>query len=707
MEIIVNVNKQLARKGDWTFFRADLGEDGSGASVICKGNIPWEIQEQDVLSLRGDYRPYKGERHFVFQSVKVVLPLEERAQLHYVAERTSGIGPAMEQAIWDAKKEAWRDVTSSDVKKLTPAILEELKKQIKKMDADKEKAKTIAFLEDKGCTPNMAGAAWERWKEKTVGMVNSDCYCLATLSGFSFKTVDGKIRHAFGIADADPRRLKAAILYAMQQAGENGDTAISAYKHFDLMREILPEIGCSLIVETVHSLIEEGKLFLLGDFLATAENYSREKSIFEKVRKNIGRELTLKEFNEGAISEGEKFSPDETQVAAALHAIKNSFSIINGGAGAGKTTIIRMICRGIRMADEDPQIALCAPTGKAAARLKEASGIEATTIHVLLCCMGENVFSAGSLSGTTVIVDESSMVDSLLMAEILQRDPRRLILVGDQAQLVPVGAGQPFHDLIDLFPETVKTLTKCYRNTEAVFQQAVRIREGKAPAVNAESEKERWSFFFMTPEQAEETICRMTETGELDFTQDIVLTPKNGKKGEDGTFPPATVNSLNAAILAIDRQNRCISPLWEKKFAPGDRVINTINHAEKQIWNGTTGTVHEYDQEGKLWVNLDTPITNGEGEKISSVLLDKEEIGDLQYAYALSVHKSQGSQYRKVIMIVLQRDSFILDRSLIYTGVTRTRKECCIFGDYAALQNQIRQNRTKATIIPIIAKEEK
>ena len=476
------------------------------------------------------------------------------------------------------------------------------------MDADKEKAKAIAFLEDKGCTPNMAGAAWERWKEKTVGMVNSDCYCLSTLSGFSFHTVDRNIRHNFGIADSDPRRIKAAILYAMERAGENGDTAVFAYHHFELMQEILPEIGDDLIVETVRRMIEAGDLYLIDSFLALRRNYTREILIFTKVKESLKKELELQDFSEKEIAEGEKFAPDETQIAAACYAIRHSFAIINGGAGAGKTTIIKMICRGIQKADKEPQIALCAPTGKAAARLKEASGIEATTIHVLLCCMGEDNFSAGDLGGISVIVDESSMVDTLLMSEILKRNPRRLILVGDQAQLVPVGAGQPFHNLIDLFPETVKTLTKCYRNTEAVFQQSIRLRNGQVPASSAESEKERWEVKEMTAEAIEEMICGMTETGLLDFSRDIVLCPKNGKKGEDGSFPPCTVNSLNRKILAIDRQNRCISPLWDKKFAPGDRVIYTVNHADKQIWNGTTGTVHGIDQDHSLWLKLDTPI---------------------------------------------------------------------------------------------------
>ena len=390
---------------------------------------------------------------------------------------------------------------------------------------------------------------------------------------------------------------------------------------------------------------------------------------------------------------------DETQLKAVGHAASSKFSVITGGAGTGKTTIIKQINEHLKANRQ--KVEMCAPSGKAAARLKEATKHDASTIHRMLGSNGTQ-FMRETLKGVCVIVDESSMVDSELMAEIIKRAPEKLILVGDAAQLSPVGKGQPFHDIIALRPDVVVQLTKCYRNSEAVFKAATAIRNGHQVLDRDESENEKWTILNTGDDEATHTaIIAQVKAGFFDFTQDIILCPKNGKADIS-----ATVESLNEDIAAIVNPRQA-----HERFVIGDRVMNTKNLADKDIWNGTTGTIHAIETTGAIWITLDEPIidwrqsTANETVYKDTVQLSKKEIQNLKLAYALSVHKSQGSQYRKVCFVCLGRDSHaLLTRSLIYTAVTRTREQCIVVGESYAFRAGCQTVTQKTTILQELAK---
>lgn len=1048
---MVTMERMLCAKPEnhWYFFRSTMGGDGRPeTAVICKGNMGWQPQEMETLSLVGDFVEYKGERHFQFRQAKLTLPIDPRGQLHYICCRASGIGAAIEQAIWNARHEDWKNLQRGEIRKMTDSAYDNFREQIDTFETNREQAEIVAWLEQKGCSNSMANAAYQTWKSNTAGVVNTNCYRLAQLPGYSFKTVDENIRHKFNIPDDDPRRIRSAVEYAILQETEDGSTAVECWRHLAACQKLLPNIDNNLIIQQVKEMRENGAihLFLQQNMMAIKQDFTNESIIYSWLNKITTLPPDEAEIDETILTTGEKFTPDETQLAAVKFAIQHKGAIINGGAGVGKclgygtpvlmydgtvkevqnihagdllmgpdskprhvvstsrgqeemfritpkkgepftcnrshilsvkytkkvqkqyvtdkndpfnisvnelltwpdhkraevkiwrtgvefpsqavtldpyfvgiwlgdgnndsakisnpdveiieylkvfvkqhgcklkkvklpekacpswnivadethrgkfnrnpvtkamremnllgnkhipmcykrngraerlallaglidsdghasnhgvaeisqksqtlsndivflarslgfcatissarkrcvntgtwgtysriiisgdlseiptrverkkfqrrrqtknvlhtgitiesigtgdyygftlsepdglfllgdftvthnTTVIKMIVRGIQAAYPRLSIKLCAPTGKAAARLKEASGIEATTIHVMLCSQGNEIFKAGPLDQCAIIVDESSMVDSALLAEIVKRNPARLILVGDQAQLTPVGRGQPFHDIIDTAPELVRTLTKCYRNTEAVFQAATQIRGGNLPPRHAKSENENWVVVpANNPNETQEVICRWAEDGYLDFEKDIVLCPKNGKKNDDDHFQEATVNSLNEELLQIDRKKRGQSS--NEKFLPGDRVINTKNTPDAHVWNGTTGTVHSVTDDGKeLFIKLDIPVTEADGKIIETVHFDKEMVKNLFHAYALTVHKSQGSQYRKVVVTILARDAFQLDRSMIYTGVTRTKNECIIVGDYNTLARGIGNVKRKQTVM--------
>lgn len=357
------------------------------------------------------------------------------------------------------------------------------------------------------------------------------------------------------------------------------------------------------------------------------------------------------------------------------------------------TTIIKSIADTLR--DHCMTVELCAFAGKAAARLKEATEHEACTIHRMLDYRGDFGFTRNSLRGSTIILDEASMVASDLLAEIIKRKPDRLILVGDEAQLPPVGSGQPFHDIVRLFPDRVRTLTTCYRNKEAIFHAALQIRSGMAPDLHAQSERELWDVESIgNLRSTHARVLALVKEGGVDFDKDIILCCRNGDtEGE----AECSVVSLNADIKAIVNPS---ADDGETKYAqrvdPGDRVINTKNHADLDVWNGTTGTCDRFDASGAMWVKLDYP--NAQHEDF--VLIPKKHVREWQLAYALTVHKSQGSQYRKVFFVCTRRDTAaLLDRPMLYTAVTRAKAECRVIGDTGAFYKAIVSTENKQTVI--------
>jgi exodeoxyribonuclease V alpha subunit len=301
-----------------------------------------------------------------------------------------------------------------------------------------------------------------------------------------------------------------------------------------------------------------------------------------------------------------------------------------------------------------------------------------------------------------VICDESSMVDSWLMSKVLEYTPPKLILVGDAAQLPPVGKGQPFHDLVKLRPDRVSTLTTCHRAKGAVHIAAQAIRDGRPPAKRSESGDEKWLMYDTGgPEQTVPVLRSWVEKGQFDPEQDIILAPQYGSSDEAEQVDGG-IHALNRTVKAI------LNPAQDgEKFTTGDRIIINKNFGSVDLWNGDLGTITDIDAKGMPYVILDRDKAKREDlDQPKDRLLTKEQLKEMAHAYALSVHKSQGSQFRRVFFVVFKRHHMMLSRALIYTAVTRAREGCIVMGELGSFYRGLNIIEHKNTVLQYLAQQD-
>jgi len=677
---------------------------------VCKGKLDHLPKAGEALTLDGKWEvsQFNGQPEFVFFHAKVFVPADERALLRYACEMTPGFGPAMEERIWAERGENWRGVSlADDIRGLTPDKLAALQKTIDFLNLNRERAKAVSWLVSIGLTLKMAEAAFVKWGSSTVARVEADPYVLAQLPNYGFSDADSHVRAHFKIERNDLRRVNAALKYYLAQLSAE-DTAVLWDDLFAKVRGAI-DSDPQLIADACRAMFQSGALvsFPRTMRIASLRDFTNEALIYRFANPSRGAGDLPRPFPNPPKARQPKvrdFDLDEAQMEAVQFALDRRFSIINGSAGTGKTSLIHALCDSLKVSGRGasaPTVRLCAFAGKAAARLREATMHDASTIHRMLGWMGEaNKFALKTLAGSTVILDEASMVSSDLLAEIVKRNPDRLILVGDEAQLPPVGSGQPFHDLVRLLPDCVRTLSTCYRSREAVLSSALAIRAGQVPPPSTVTEQEAYRFISKSDaREAHSLVLHCVKSDEVDFDTDVILCCRNGETPDE----PCSVRALNADIKQIVNPSGGSGDRPRPfQIDPGDRIICTVNSSDLDVWNGTTGRCRGFDTARAMWVDLDFPNSDGE----TSVLIPKDKVKDWQLAYALTVHKSQGSQYRKVFFLVTRRDiATLLSRPMVYTAVTRAKKECCVIGDAWAFSRAVAEVRPKHTVMQEIASE--
>lgn len=692
--------------------------------VVCVGKlINANIGEN--LSLTGEYvNNSKYGYQFSFESYEVILPSTLAGIERYLCSGLiKGVGPVTAKNIVNHFKEQ-----TFDIIEMSPASLAEvknisMKKAIEIGEKFKELKKlqnSVMFLQKYNITTNMALKIYDVYGSKTIDIVKNNPYKLVEdIDGIGFTTAD-RIAKSIGIPSDSAYRIRAGILHTLNTSIEkSGNTylpkamllkvsstllEINLDNHEELYEEALKDLTLDKTVITMwHNEYE---------IVMPTKYYFNENTVAQKLTLlNLSQNVQKLKLDDEIkhFEEKNRISFHEEQKNAIVNAINNGVSVITGGPGTGKTTIIKCIIEILKAHNQ--KFMLLAPTGRASKRMGDATGEEAKTIHRALEVASGDLANINRFvhnennpfRTNVVIVDEVSMVDVSLMSHLCKALPRdcKLILVGDKDQLPSVGPGNVLDDIIKSELFSVSMLTKIYRQSDdsLIITNAHLINSGKMPYIDNSSK----DFFFeekVDLEKIKNSIVDMVTkrlpkyTG-IDSMQIQVLAP------------------LKAGICGIDNLNRCLQeainppsinkmelPVGESIFRVGDKVMQTANNYNL-VWKKVNGFIEE-EGEGVFngdigYIELIDYQTNElvvmfeDGRKC---LYPRTEINQLSLAYAITIHKSQGSEFDVVIIPAIAGPSMILNRNLIYTAVTRARKIVTIVGEQKNLKRMIRNNHT-------------
>ena len=687
------------------FIVAKLQEKGKKELTTIVGNISG-INPGESLRLSGGWvHKRRFGDQFQVESFEVIMP----ATLHGIEKYLSsglikGIGPIMAERIVQEFGLHTLEVIEkkperlSDVKGLGPKRIAVITKA---WGEQKEIKGIMIFLQGHGVSAAYSAKIYKQYRDRSIELVKENPYRLAQdVHGIGFITADRIAQH-LGINLNSLIRAKAGLIYVLNKLTEEGHVY---YPEKDLIRktkEVLnvdPEVITRAIFELsdgkeiFREEIDHGKdqrTVYLARFYVAEAGVAQQLRRLEESSSNI-RAIHPEKAIEW-VQQKLHVELAEKQKEAIKLAASSKVLIITGGPGTGKTTIINAILKLFQQLKL--RILLAAPTGRAAKRMNEATGWEARTIHRLLEYSpqkgGFRKDQDDPLEADVVVIDEASMVDTVLMYHLLKAIPSRahLILVGDVDQLPSVGPGNVLRDIIHSGIFNVIRLTEIFRQAREsmIIVNAHKINTGEFPVLEDSSPKETTDFYFIQEEDPEKilnkiiSLCaeRIPERFGFHPIRDIqVLTPMH--KGVVG------VSNLN-----LELQKRLNPDSFEmthggRTFRLGDKVMQIVNNYEKEVFNGDIGWISKIDRESRELI-----IDFG-GRLIP---YDQSDLDEIVMAYAISVHKSQGSEYPVVIFPVTTQHFLLLQRNLIYTGITRAKKLAVLIGTKKALSIAIKNNK--------------
>ena len=693
-----------------------LQTDDAEETVV--GNF-LSVSEGEMLEVSGEWTIHPiYDKQLKMPTYKTVELTDRAAVLRYLSSGVvKGIGAALAERI---VKEFGDDTFR--VMEEEPELLERVKGiSLNKareigiiMQEKKGYREAMIFLGKYGIGNTLSIKIYSEYGDRIYKIITENPYKLAEdISGVGFKTAD-EIAAKIGVKTDSEYRIKSGILYVLSLGLARGHMYLPKS---ELIRETVEMLGIGedAISPEIDNLLMDSKILIKDDKVFAMMNYRTETATAGLLRTIaeygdiVNEERTLKTINK--IAEENDIFLDDLQQKAVLNAVTEGISIITGGPGTGKTTTIKAIIHYFEK--EGLDFALAAPTGRAAKRMTEATGYEASTIHRLLELNGaltdskdDAVFERNEdnpLEVDAIIIDEMSMVDIFLFKSLLSALPNgaRLVLVGDADQLPSVGPGQVLKDLIESGVFKLTRLEKIYRQegTGDIVLNAHRINKGEEIEANKGSK----DFYFIERAKAEKVLLNTEElitkslppyTGVKPF--DIqVLTPM--RKGILGVISlnKYLQNALNPA--SSDKKEHMYG---DNLFREGDKVMQIKNN-----YKATWEVLGKYD----IPVDSGTGVFNGDmGRviKINTVLSEVEvefddkrrvtypfaNLDELELAYAITIHKSQGSEYDTVIIPILSGPKQLLNRNLLYTGVTRAKKCLCLLGSRETVREMISNN---------------
>lgn len=546
-------------------------------------------------------------------------------------------------------------------------------------------ANVMVLLQTHGASPALAARIFQRYGDKSASVVQRSPYRLALeVHGVGFKTAD-RIARSLGIAGDHPERAQAGVLHELGALSEQGHVAVPRAALVERAAQML-EIDGAHVEAAIDALRASERVVVEEDFAFLWRLHAAEVSFARSVRRLLGAPAPRLPGLEAAVEAFEKrrgLSLAPAQRAAVEAAANEKVLVITGGPGVGKTTIVRAVLSVFESARLSTRLA--APTGRAAKRLSEATGREATTIHRLLEFEPRSAqFQRNAdapLDVDAVIVDEASMIDLPLGTALAAAlpSPARWVIVGDADQLPSVGPGALLRDLIDSRAVRVVRLDEIFRqgSESRIVENAHRILVGEPP-LSAEADLPGADFFVVQRREPEEAAALVVELAAkriakrfgFDPVRDVqVLTPMH--RG------PAGTQVLNEKLQSVLNPEGPSLESRGQTLRVGDKVMQTKNDYERDVYNGDLGVIVAVDPaERRVRVRFDE----------RDVDLEDTDLESLTLAYATSIHKSQGSEYPAVVLLLSAAHFVMLSRNLLYTAVTRAKRLCVVVTDPRALR---------------------
>lgn len=717
MELEGIVDEIIFRNDDngYTVFLFDCSDKG----YVAVGSF-LSINIGENLKLVGNFK-HNGKYGMQFQvdSYESIAPKTRNGIIRYLSSGLiKGVGPATAEAIVKKFKENTLEVIEFNPEKLVEVrgISQKKAKLISESLVEvKDMQNAMVFLQGYNITTTIALKIYEIYKNSTIEVVKTNPYRLVEdVNGIGFLKAD-KIAQSMGIAVDSPFRIRAGILHILNEASDkNGHTYMLKPQLVEGVNKLLAleNIDVSKIFEDIFDVLQKENLVKVfwedkHEIIMLTKMYNAEKYVASKlaILNNSNIETDLNLDDEITFFENQKhLKLHQDQKNAIKMAINSGVSVITGGPGTGKTTIVSCALEIFKMLNKN--ILLLAPTGRAAKRLSESTGEEAKTIHRALeidfrSKLGLFVYNEKNpLPYDVVIVDEVSMVDVVLMNSLLKAISKgsKLILVGDKDQLPSVGAGNVLADILSSQTINVTQLTQIYRqeNDSLIISNAHMINEGVMPVLDNKSS----DFFFDSKEERADIFNSIVSL----VTQRIPSFFKI-EKSKIQVLAPLKAGECGIENINVSLQEKINPPLPTKNeikvgqtiFREGDKIMQTANNYNLEwkkryerenyfedgagVFNGDIGYIHKIipqTYEMIVWF-----------EDGREVVYPRSELSQLSLAYAITIHKSQGSEFDAVVIPVTSGPSLIFTRNLIYTAVTRAKKLVVLVGSKSALKRMI------------------
>lgn len=570
----------------------------------------------------------------------------------------------------------------------------------------------IAALVELGLSNRIAFQIYDQYKEEAVERVRTNPYQLVEdIQGIGFKMSD-KLAQEIGIADSAPERFRAALLHSLlEQSISQGDTYIEARDLLAYAIDLLEDsrqIECdpAQVAQELSHLISDEKVYNAGTKIFDASLFTAEEGIKNQLQrlldtpfeKQISQDKIEKEVQ--AIEKEFAISYDQVQKDAIYQALTSKVFILTGGPGTGKTTVIRGILEAyarindIDLNKKDLPIVLAAPTGRAARRMNELTGLPSATIHRHLGLNGDNDYQAMEdyLDCDLLVVDEFSMVDTWLANQLLGAisSNTQIIIVGDSDQLPSVGPGQVLADLLKITSLPQIALRKIFRQSadSTIVDLANQMRQGILP-VDFRDKKADRSYFDAMPQHVPTMVTKIVASAVksgIPADEIQILAPMY--KGQAG------INNLNQLMqeLLNPLDNGTEFVFNEIHFRKGDKVLHLVNDAQLNVFNGDIGYITDLIPAKYTESKQDEIMMDFDG---SEVTYPRNEWLKITLAYAMSIHKSQGSEFQVVILPITRQSGRMLQRNLIYTAVTRSKSKLILLGEHSAFDYAIKNEGDK------------